>query len=171
MSNCDKYIIEAYTDNRVNEFLSKLKPDYLRDDLKQELAVILLGYECDRLIEMSQNEKLSAFATKILWNLITQTKNNFFETYRKRFIFELHDNDIDNSIEYVNELAEIAENEFEKKKYLSVHDLHEYYIFQKYTELRNQSDVARYFDVPQKHICNVVNKVKSELKSKIKQCI
>ena len=168
MNNCDKYIIETYTDTRVNDFLSKLHPKDLQDDMKQELAVILLEYECDRIIEMSNNDKLSAFAIKILWNLVTQTKNDFFIKYRKISSVEIDDSDFDMADDYVAELSELADKEFERKKYMSVNDLHEYYIFKKFTEVRKQSEVARYFDIPKMHVNSVVNKVKSELKNKLK---
>jgi hypothetical protein len=168
VSNCDQYIIQVYTDKRINEYLSRLQPSHLHDDLRQELSMILLEYDCDKIIEIANNDKLSNFAMKILWNLSTQTKNNFYNLFRKH-IFELDFDVIDELPEETN--IECLSEIFNQKKYQSVNDLHEFYIFEKYIELRKQSEVARYFDVPKMHVNAVINKVKDELKEKLKSCI
>lgn len=41
---------------------------------------------------------------------------------------------------------------------------HEVRIFNKYVELGSSRAVARFYNIPVNHVCNVVNKVKKELK-------
>jgi hypothetical protein len=51
-----------------------------------------------------------------------------------------------------------------KTKNKDIHDDHEARIFNKYVELGSMRKVASYYRIPLNHVCNVVNKVKSDLK-------
>ena len=170
MNECNQYIDELFRSKKLNELVSKIDPVDLQDDLKQELAIVLLNYDCDKLKSIIFDGKFIGFVNNILWNLATQSNNVFIRTYRKQ--------DIHKAIEYLHSLqnkeikgAKIAERHLEKKMITTAKDAHESIIFKKYVELKNMKEVATYFNIPHKHVFIVVNKVKKELKEQINERI
>lgn len=171
MSNCDEYIVKVYTDERINTFIKKLHPKNVQDDLRQELAMVLLNYDCDRIVEMSSLDKLSGFAFKIVWNMVTQKRNKFYKTFIQSNVVELDNFQLSEQNDNKDELIELAEKFFDKKREKNANELHEFYIFEKYLEFDSQIMVAKYFDIPTKHVSIVINNVKKNLKKQIKQCL
>ena len=166
MNECYEYIDQLFRNKELDKIVTKIEPIDLQDDLKQELAIILLKYDCDKLKSIIFDGKFIGFVNNILWNLATQPNNVFIRTYRKQ--------DIDKAIQYLNSLqnkeirgAEIAEKHLNKKMVNSAKDAHESIIFRKYVECRNMKEVAKYFNIPHKHVFIVVSNVKKELKERI----
>jgi uncharacterized protein with HEPN domain len=170
VNDCYEYIDQLFRSKKLDELVSKIDPIDLQNDLKQELAIILLKYDCDKIKGIIFDGKFIGFVNNILWNLATQSNNVFVRTYRKH--------DIDKAIEYLNSLqnkeiigAEIAEKHLNKKMSNSAKDAHEAIIFRKYVECRNMKEVAKYFNIPHKHVFIVVTNVKKELKERINERI
>jgi hypothetical protein len=127
----------------LNKLLQNIEPIDLQDDLKQELAIILLKYDCEKLKSIIFEGKFIGFVNNTLWNLATQSNNVFVRTYRKQ--------DINKAIEYLNSLQSkelkggiVADRHLEKKMQKSAKDAHEAIIFRKYVECRNMKEVAKY---------------------------
>lgn len=172
MHPCSEYIESIYLDKRVNEFIAKIKPIELQDDLKQEMALVLLSYDCNKIIEMHKSGNLLAFTISTIKRMGTLPKSNFYKTFRK--------NDIDKAIEYFKTLvtspidyesANIGRMILKTKLQLDANQAHESIIFDKYIELRSCKKVADYFCIPHLHVFKVVKKVKQELKDKINKTI
>lgn len=170
MSDCNEYIEQIYLNPKVNTLISKIKPIELQDDLRQEMAMVLLNYDCEKLIQISKEGKLVPFVISIIWKMGTMQKGNFYKVYKK--------NDYDKAIEYLQSFtgkeipmssAKIASNILEKKLNLNANDAHESMIFTKYVEMRSCSKVANYFGIPHLHVSIVVRKTKKELKTIINQ--
>jgi hypothetical protein len=97
-------------------------------------------------------------------------KTAFYNKYRR--------NDFHKAIEYMRTLQtgthilpsvvykvhEVLEN-----KVQTAHEDHERRLFQKYIELGSARSVARYYSIPVNHVCNVVTKVRIELKKAAQQ--
>lgn len=170
MTECYEYIDQLYRNKDLNKLLQKIEPIDLQDDLKQELAIILLKYDCEKLKSIIFDGKFIWFVNNILWNLATQSNNVFIRTYRKH--------DINKAIEYLKSLQSkelkggiVADRHLEKKMQKSAKDAHEAIIFRKYVECRNMKEVAKYFNIPHKHVFIVVTNVKKELKERINERI
>lgn len=170
MTECYEYIDQLYRNKDLNKLLQNISPKDLQDDLKQELAIILLKYDCEKLKSIIFDGKFIGFVNNILWNLATQSNNVFIRTYRKQ--------DIHQAIEYLNSLQAkelkggiVADRHLDKKMSKSAKDAHEAIIFRKFVECRNMKEVAKYFNIPHKHVFIVVNNVKKELKERINQTI
>ena len=170
MNECHKYIEEIYSNPKLLSILKTIKPIELQNDLRQEMAISLLNYDCSKLIKIKTEGKLLDFAISIMWKMGTLQKGYFYKTYKN--------NDISKAIEYLktfegeiipDDYIETAEQILVDKKYKSANDAHESIIFQKYIEVQNLRIVAEYFGVPILHIFQVVNNVKSELKKSIKK--
>ena len=151
----------------LSKLIKNIKPKDLQDYLKQGLAIILLKYDCDKLKSIIFEGNFLGFVNNTLWNLATQSNNVFIRTYRKQDTHKL--------IEYLYSLKYkefkggiIADNHLMKKMYNNAKDAHEAIIFRKYVECRNMKEVAKYFNIPHKHVFIVVSNVKKELKKIIK---
>jgi hypothetical protein len=167
---CRKYIELMYTHPKVTELLSKIKPVELQNDLRQELAMVLLNYNCKKIIKINKEGNLLGFTLRILWKMGTGSQNEFFKKYKKNNIIE--------NINYFNsiygndytideDLSNYAINKLNHKLTINANEAHESIIFKKYVELKSCTKVAEYFSVPKKHIFLVVKKTKDELKKAI----
>lgn len=170
MNECYGYIDKLFREKDLNRLLENIEPKELQNDLKQELAIILLKYDCDKLKSIIFDGKFLGFVNNTLWNLATQSNNVFVRTYRKH--------DIDKAVAYLNSLQSkelkggiVADRHLEKKMQKSAKDAHEAIIFRKFVECRNMKEVAKYFNIPHKHVFIVVTNVKKELKERINQTI
>lgn len=168
MNKCHKYIEQIYTSQKVNDLLSKIRPEELQDDLKQEMALALLSLNCKKILDLNKRGKLLQYALGTIWTMGTMTKGNFYKTYKK--------NDFEKALEYLrlqlgNEIpikaSVIAKNLLKEKLEKNPNDAHESIIFNKYVELRSCKKVADYFMIPHLHVFNVVKKTKEELKKEI----
>lgn len=166
--NCNEIITQLYQSKEINELISKIEPESVRDDLKQEFALTLLNYDCDKLKKIQSEGNLIGFALKIVWNMSTWNYNDFYKTYKK--------NNMDKAIEYMKSLipskvefseAVLAKRILNKKLDIDPNQAHESMIFQKYVELRSCKKVADFFGVPSIHVFEVVRKMKKELKKEI----
>lgn len=168
MNKCSKYIESMYVHPKVNELLGKIKPVELQDDLRQELALVLLNYNCKKIIALNKEGSLLAFTLKILWKMGTGTKGEFYKIYKK--------SDIEENIAYFkatigepwdNDLSNYAIDKLNHKLTINANEAHESIIFKKYVELNSCTKVADYFNIPKKHVFKVVKKTKDELKKTI----
>ena len=159
-----------YMNPKVTELLSKIKPVELQDDLRQELAMVLLNYNCKKIIQLNREGNLLGFTLRILWNMGTKTKGEFFKKYKKFNPIYGTDyiSNIVEDVEYTDEdLSNYAINKLNHKLTINANEAHESIIFKKYVELKSCTKVAEYFSVPKKHIFLVVKKTKDELKKAI----
>ena len=164
---CNKLIEDIYKNPKVTELLSKIEPVDLQDELRQELAITLLNYDCDKLLKIDKEGNLINYALKTLWNIGTFSDCNFNKVYKKR------DTEIYGYIrsqqgrEIPLTQATKAKSILTKKLDIDANNAHEAILFNKYVELRSCQKVADYFMIPRKHVMNVINKTKKELKTKL----
>lgn len=159
-----------YLHPKVNELLSKIKPVELRDDLQQELAMVLLKYNCKKIIELNREGNLLGFTLRILWKMGTGTKGEFYKKYKRNDMLEniTYFNSI-NGEPWDNDLSNYAIDKLNHKLTINANEAHESIIFKKYVELNSCSKVALYFNIPKKHVFKVVKKTKDELKKTINE--
>ena len=81
MNPCKSHIESVYLNPKITLLISKIKPTELQDDLRQELAIILLEFDCDRLLELYAEGNLIKFALGIVWNLGATTNSPFYKKY------------------------------------------------------------------------------------------
>jgi len=165
MNPCSSIIEKIYLHPKVNELIGNIKPAELQDDLRQEMAMVLLKYDCDKLMKISDEGNLLPFVLRIIWKMGTMTKGEFYKVFKK--------NDVDKAFEYMKSFegksipvkhANIAMKVLEHKLTLNANDAHESIIFSKYVELKSCNKVAEYFGIPHLHVSIVVRKTKQELK-------
>lgn len=166
MSDCNAYIEKIYIHPDINLLISKIKPESIRDDLRQEVAVSLLEMPCEKVAALFSGDNLVRYAIKICWIMATSKTSTFYNKFRR--------NDCMKAIEYLKTLQPLptipVNFATKAEQYLSKnnHDIysdHETRVFNKYIELGSCRQVALFYGIPINHTCNIVAKMKRELKS------
>ena len=170
MSDCNSYIEKIYVHPDINALISKIKPESIQDDLRQEVAISLLEMPCDKVAALFSGNNLVRYAIKICWLMATSKTSPFYYKYKK--------NDYTKAVEYLRSMQPLPSlpvslaakaNEYLQNNTENIYADHEVRIFNKYIELGSCREVARYYNIPINHACNVVAKVKKELKCLLMQ--
>jgi hypothetical protein len=167
MGECNEYIEKVYLSPEVEKLIKSIRPEALQDDLRQEMAIALLSIDCGKITQIWASNGLLGFTIKIISNMAFSNTSQFFTKYRK--------NDYQKAINYLksqvklptlnNNLATIANEELIKKFTLDQNKAHEAILFNYYVDVRSCDKVAKYFGLPEKHVKDVIRKVKKELKT------
>lgn len=165
MPDCKKMVVDVYSHPNILNLISKIKPESVRDDLHQEIAINLLEQPCEKIAALFAGDNLLRYAMKVCWLMATSKTSGFYYKYKK--------SDLLHAVEYLRAnqtLPTIPESlahkatEHLKTKNETINEDHELRIFNKYVELGSCRAVARYYGIPVNHTCNIVQKVKMELK-------
>jgi len=166
MQNCHKYIETIYLDKQINQLIKSVRPEDLQADLRQELALALLSIDCEKISEIWACNGLIGFSIKIITNMAFSNTSQFYKKFRK--------NDIDKAIAYLRSqkklpelnptFANFATTRLEQKHKEDELQAHEAILFKKYVELRSCKKVSNYFNIPEKHVKDVIRKTRLELK-------
>ena len=165
MSKCTQHIEQIYNHKKVEDLISKIKPDDLQDDLKQEMALALLSIDCKKIIKLQKDNKLIDYALKMIWLMGTSSKSPFYMAFKKKRIIDYYDLMNINSTSNISEVSYKLANKILKDKIdKGANEAHESIIFNKYVEFSSSVKVANYFKIPKSHVFAVVKKTKQELK-------
>ena len=162
MSDCNHFIEQIYIHPDINNLIQKIQPEGIRDDLRQEIAISLLEMPCDKVAGLFAQDNLVKYAARTCWLMATSKTSQFYYRYKK--------SDILKAIEYLELMqpcVKIPTSNVYKAlndKTATVEGDHETRIFNKFTELGSARAVARFYGIPVNHVCNVVAKVRQELK-------
>jgi hypothetical protein len=177
--DCHQIIERIYKDKQINKLIDKLDPPELREDLRQEFAMVLFSYDCRKLQEYDQAGKLLFFSIRVLMNMATGVNGYFYRTYRKDNSDRIKEyltasepskkRIVDN--EKNGNAADAARNLLDQKLMGDANDAHESIIFDKFIELQSVMKVAKYYGIPRRHVHEVVQKTRAELKREIKSNI
>ena len=166
MGECNEYIEKVYLSPEVERLIKSIHPEALQDDLRQEMAVALLSIDCEKISKIWASNGLLGFTIKIISNMAFSNTSQFYSKYRK--------NDYQKAVSYLksqvklptlnSNLATIANEELTKKFTQDQNQAHEAILFNYYVEVRSCDKVAKHFGLPEKHVKDVIRKVKKELK-------
>jgi hypothetical protein len=165
MSECNEIVLKIYNHPDVIRLISKINPKELRDDLRQEIAVSLLEQPCVRISGMFAKGELLKYSMKVCWLMATSKSSVFYTKYKKT--------DLIKAVEYFKSQQELPEipidlatkaSQILSEKTNTIYEDHEVRVFNKFVEFGSSRKVAAYYGIPVNHVCNIVNKVKSELK-------
>lgn len=172
MAQCNEYIEIIYRHPKIAEFIGSIQPQELQADLRQEMAMALLEYDCDRLMQIHHRGELVQFTMGILWKMGRLQKGSFYKMFKR--------STMERDREYMRRLmpdmasdrmSAIALKVLNDKMVINANEAHESMIFHSYVELGTCKKVAEYYGIPKHHVDKVVSKCKAELKRKIKSTI
>jgi len=82
----DKIITELFTSKNFNDCISKMEPPHLREDLKQEIILIVCEWPEDRITEMYDRNQLEFFVVRTILNQVKSNTSPFAKKYRRFFL-------------------------------------------------------------------------------------
>ena len=165
---CREYIEAIYRNPRIDKLIRQIKPVELQEDLKQEMAMVLLSYDCDKIIKIHEEGDLMGLALMIIYRMGNFKKSYFYKKYKQTNETKLNDYIRVNEYSVIPlDIVDIAKTILNKKLVQDANNAHESMIFTKYVEMRSCTKVAEYFGIPHLHVFNVVKKMKLELKKAI----
>lgn len=88
MATKNEIVGELFTSKEFNDCIAKMEPDHLRDDLKAEVALILLETPDDKIVAIysSGPMALKYYTVRIILNLIQSKRSAFYKKYRQPFV-------------------------------------------------------------------------------------
>lgn len=167
MHDCNEIVKQIYTHPDINSLISKIHPESLRDDLRQEMAVSLLEQPCDKIASLFAQNNLIRYAIRTCWLMATSKTSSFYYRYKRK--------ELSQAVEYLRlqqgcsflpSDTHFIHKALNDKQLQTKEDDHEVRVFNKFVELGSSRKVASFYGIPVNHVCNVVNKVRAELKSK-----
>jgi hypothetical protein len=78
----DKILTDLFKSQELKDLLSKMNPDHLRDDLKQELFLALCEKPAEQIISLHERKELRWYAARIVWNMIASNTSPFYKKFR-----------------------------------------------------------------------------------------
>ena len=82
MPSKSNIIEELYNSKNFNDCINKMDPDYLRDDLKAEVILVVCEMSEERLYQMYESRSLAFFVVRIILNMIKSKTSGFYRKYR-----------------------------------------------------------------------------------------
>jgi hypothetical protein len=82
----NEIVEQLFTSKEFNDCINKMEPDHLRDDLRAEVALILLETDEKKLIEIHQGGGLKFYTVRIIMNLIQSKTSLFYKLYRQQVV-------------------------------------------------------------------------------------
>ena len=98
--NRNDIISELYLSKDFNDCVNKVDPEYLRDDLKAEVILVLLELDEDKIFDMHQTGKLKFYTVRIVLNMAFSNTSPFFKKFRFSNI-EYDPTIIDSEVDYL----------------------------------------------------------------------
>ena len=169
--DCSGIVQHVYTHPDLSAVLSKIKPEAIQEDIRQEMAISLLEQPCDKISRLFSQNNLLRYAIRICFNMAVgngTAQHQYSTTYTRKQLARalkfMYDTRPLPAVptEIGHKAAELL-NAKNKDKY----DYHEQQIFWKYAELGTCRKVAQYFGIPKSHVQMVVKKVREELKNRL----
>lgn len=149
-----------YTSKEVDEVISKIRPDYLREDVKQHAFLILFEKDDQFIIDLHERQKIKQYVVKVIYNTINFSHNEFHSQLKR---------DKEVPMENINCVAEETDNEYEHLVQACQKGLEGVYwynaeLLKMYAELGNYRAVAEKTRIPLKSVYNAVEKAKEQIR-------
>lgn len=82
----DAIISNLFLCDSFRNCINKMEPEHLRDDLKQEVILIICELPEERLFQLVTDKALEWFTVRIILNLIKSNTSPFAKKYRKEIL-------------------------------------------------------------------------------------
>ena len=84
-------IEKLFSSKQFNDCINRIEPDYLRDDLKAEVLLIVCEIEESKLIGLNERKELNFFVARIIFNQIKSNTSPFYKKFRSPVISQFYD--------------------------------------------------------------------------------
>lgn len=162
----NEIVTELYNSKEFNDCIGKMEPEHLRDDLKAEVALILLETNEVKLIEIHAAGALRYYTVRIIMNLIQSKTSLFYKRYRQQ-VAELTDRYM---VEEGPDIEERATREgIEDRAMKEIDNLYWYNagVVKLYLKLGNYRAIEEDTGIPYSSAYKTIKKSFQEIKQKV----
>lgn len=78
-------IEQFYLSKNFNDCINKMDPPELRDDLREEVIMVICELPYEKLMQMHSRNELQFFAVRTILNMIKSDTSEFYRKYRRTF--------------------------------------------------------------------------------------
>lgn len=83
--NKNQIISDLYCSKEFNDCINKMEPEHLRDDLRNEVMLILLQVPDEKVLDIHSRNELKFFVARIILNQIQSNTSPFAKKFRTQF--------------------------------------------------------------------------------------
>lgn len=114
MMTKNQIIEELFNGKNFNDCINKMEPDYLREELKMEVALIICEWPEDKIIGLHERNELVFYVVRVILNQIQSDSSPFYKKFRTasgEVVYEENRNeDVYNVLEHYNRMPGVREN-------------------------------------------------------------
>lgn len=159
--NRDRIISDLYTDKDISEAIGKMQPEELRDDLRQEMFLVLCELDTDRLIKMHSEGWLKFFLVRTMLNMVKSDRSTFHKKFRQAVTEFTQFHEPSNSEPDDIDFARLNET------LLTLH-WYEREILLLYADVRNIVTLSRETKIPYRSLFKTIAKAKQKMKQQLR---
>lgn len=162
----NEIVEQLFISKEFNDCIGKMEPDHLRDDLRAEVALILLETEESKLMQIHASGGLRYYTVRIIMNLIQSKTSLFYKLYRQQVI-EITDKYIAGEDQDIEERA--AREDIEEKAIKEIDNLYWYNsdMIKLYMKVGNYRAIQQITGIPYSSAYKTVQKSFEEIKQKV----
>jgi hypothetical protein len=95
----DKILTELYKSEELTELLRKMKPDNLREDLKQELFLSLCELPEEKLLNLYNAKQLRFYVIGTVLRMVQSKNSRFYYKYKKQIVIDIESDEAEEVLE------------------------------------------------------------------------
>jgi hypothetical protein len=164
-----------YSSPELEALLAKMHPEHLREDLKQELFLVLASLPDAKLTDLHNSGGLRFWATRVVLNMTCSSSSPFYKMYRKSNV-EFEETPTFKLPSYATNFDEVEEKEVKHtalldavNKSLDTQSWYDRELFTRYVEAGSAEKLRRKMKettgnpIPRNSILNTVKKVRESI--------
>jgi DNA-directed RNA polymerase specialized sigma24 family protein len=157
-----------YESKEINQAISKMQPAELRDDLKQEMFLVLCELSDDKVEDMYERNVLKYYVVRMMLNMMTGRRSSFEKKFRQVFTEILEEpegkgfiiEDTGEHHEFIDRVVKVVEGmHFYEAGLLKLYAEHN----------RNAMEVSRKTNIPYRSVYPVIKEAKLKIINKLKK--
>lgn len=79
----NQIVTELFMSKAFNECIGKMEPAHIRDDLKQEVALVVCSLPDEKLIGIHQRGELNFYVARVIINMANNREKHFYKNFRQ----------------------------------------------------------------------------------------
>ena len=162
MKNKNEIITTLYQSKEVNDFIRKIKPVDLQDDLKQYAFTVLCEKPDEFIIELNNKKQLKFFLVKIISNSVFSNRSGFLTQHKLND--ELHVDVMEKQIDTADNYHELIDKCVIETKKLYWYNQELLNLYSIHGSYRAVSEITK---IPVKSIYNAIKKGKQQIKKSL----
>jgi hypothetical protein len=161
----NEIVAELFNSREFNDCINKMDPEHLRDDLRSEVALILLETEDQKIMAIDQKGELRFYTVRIILNLIQSKTSPFYKKYRMISSSFIPEKGIEDGLNgrYHKELMEEKAMSYISKLYW-----YDKEIVQLYLKLGSYRAIEKDTGIPWESCYSTIRKVIKQIRNELK---